>query len=390
MQKHLIDKNNCCGCEACANICSRNAISMQYDDEGFIYPNIQESLCVDCGACDKVCPGLRTQEKHNNYIKAFAGYSNNGSIIDNCASGGFATTISKIILKEKGAVFGVRYTPDLVHTEYVCVTDEKDLSQLMSSKYIQSRKNDIFKEIQVQLRDKKVLFIGCPCDVAALKFFLKKDYENLYTCELICMGITSYKVAEDYKIYTEKRNKSALVDINVRSKKNGWFVPHLEERFENGRTKISAFFGSYYGYAFQVFNRPSCFRCKFRDKAGVGDFRIGDFWGIQKSDEFWNPRGVSCIFLRTTHGEELLRKCEEFNFQLFETTYEKASNNNNKVNKSEKLYKLRQEFAETYKKKGLVSACKKTETFSVKLKRVLPKRLRFLAKKIYHKIRDKK
>ena len=390
MQRHLVDKENCCGCESCANVCPQKAITMEYDNEGFLYPNIREDLCVDCGACDKVCPSINVKDEYGDYIKAFAGYSKKEDIIDNCASGGFATTISKIILRENGVVFGVRYAQDLIHTEYVCVSNEKDLSLLMSSKYVQSRKNNIFAEVKMQLKDKKVLFVGCPCDVAALKLFLKKEYENLYTCELICMGITSYKVAEDYKLYTEKKNKSALVDINVRSKKNGWFVPHLEEQFENGKTKLSTFFGSYYGYAFQVFNRPSCFHCKYRDKSGVGDFRVGDFWGIQKSDDFWNPKGVSCILLRTKHGEELLQKCRDVKFELFETTYEKASNNNNKVNKPEKLYKLRQEFAEIYKNEGLVAACRKTETFSVKLKRLLPKRLRYFAKKIYHKIRDKK
>ena len=239
---------------------------------------------------------------------------------------------------------------------------------------------------------KTVLFVGCPCDVSALKLFLGKEYENLFTCELVCMGVTSYKIAEEYKEYTEKKNKAKLTFINARSKKNGWFVPHLEEHFDNGKTKLTTLFGSYYGYGFQVYNRPSCFQCRYRDKNGVADFRVGDFWGIKETDEFWNPNGVSCIFVRTERGLALLKEIEKRGFKLFETDYEKATVNNMSSlhNKAEKYIVLREKFARIYQEEGLVRACKKTESFSVKLKRMLPKRMRAFAKKIYHKLHDKK
>ena len=206
------------------------------------------------------------------------------------------------------------------------------------------------------------------------------------------MGVTSYKIAEEYKEYTEKKNKAKLTFINARSKKNGWFVPHLEEHFDNGKTKLTTLFGSYYGYGFQVYNRPSCFQCRYRDKNGVADFRVGDFWGIKETDEFWNPNGVSCIFVRTERGLALLKEIEKRGFKLFETDYEKATVNNMSSlhNKAEKYIVLREKFARIYQEEGLVRACKKTESFSVKLKRMLPKRMRAFAKKIYHKLHDKK
>ncbi len=394
MANYLAQKNDCCGCGACENACPSSAIVMEYDSEGFIYPSLLEDKCLDCKACDRVCP---VKEKnigeYKPYLKTFAGYSLKDEIMNSCTSGGFATTISQLIIKEGGVVFGVTYAEDYVKAKYVCVTESEELKALMSSKYVQSEKGDVFKAVKEALKkDVSVLFVGCPCDVAGLKLFLGNEYENLYTCELVCMGVTSYKIAEEYKAYSEKKNKSKLTYINARSKKNGWFVPHLEERFENGKTKLTTLFGSYYGYGFQVYNRHSCFNCKYRDINGVADIRVGDFWGIKETDEFWNPNGVSCIFARTERGLELISRLEKEEFKLFETSYEKATKNNmsSTQNKQEKYVNLRERFATTYQKHGLIKACKKTETFSVKLKRIMPKGMRAFAKKLYHKLHDKK
>ncbi len=390
--KYLVEKDRCTGCSACKNVCPTNAISMEYDSEGFLYPITNATKCIDCKACGNVCPVKNPKSEYPNYLKTYAGYSTNSEIIETSTSGGFIATLSKYIIRQKGIVFGVRYDSDYIKSCYTSVEKEEDLFLLSGSKYVQSEKGEIFKQVKEALKTRLVLFVGCPCDVSALKLFLKKEYENLYTCELVCMGVTSYKIGEEYKKYTEEKNKSKLTSINARSKKNGWFVPHLEENFENGKTKLTTLFGSYYGYGFQVYNRPSCFNCSFRDKNGVADFRVGDFWGIKESDEFWNPKGVSCIFVRTDRGEEIVQKLKDMEFKLFETDYTVATKNNmsSTKNKGEKYQKLRDKFAKIYLQEGLVPACKKTETISVKIKRLMPKGLRVLAKKIYHKLRDKK
>ena len=392
MHNYLADNKICCGCGACENVCPKQAIAMQYDKEGFLYPVLDESKCIDCKACQTVCP-VQVDKEYPPYLKTYAGYSLDKEIMARCTSGGFATALSKLFLQEGGVVFGVQYDEQFVKSQYTMVANEGDLQSLMGSKYVQSEKNDVYKAVKSVLQSgKKVLFVGCPCDVAALKLFLKKDWENLYTVELVCMGVTSYKIAEDYKAYTQKKNKANLTFINARSKKNGWFVPHLEEKFDNGKTKLTTLFGSYYGYGFQVYNRPSCFACRYRDKNGVADFRVGDFWGIKETDEFWNKDGVSCIFVRSARALEWLEKLQQSGFALFETQYEKATCNNmsSLKNKGEKYETLKQKFAEIYQKEGLVKACKKTETFSVKLKRMLPKGMRAFAKKVYHKLHDKK
>ena len=391
---YIAEKDRCCGCGACENVCPANAIKMEYDGEGFIYPVVDDQKCVDCGACGRVCPVKAFEGKvYPDYLKTYAGYSTESSVMKGCASGGFATALSKLMLDEGGVVFGVKYTDDLIRAEYTRVDTHDGLKALMSSKYIQSEKGDIFKQIKSVLLDgRKALFIGCPCDVAALKLFLGREYEELYTCELVCMGVTSYRIAEEYKKYTEKKNKAKLVSLNARSKARGWFVPNLEERFDNGKVKYTTLFGSYYGYGFQVYNRPSCFKCNFRDKNGEADFRIGDFWGIKDTDRFWNKEGVSCIFVRTKKGLSLIPKLQGNGFRLFETDYATAteSNMSSLRNKPQKYVELRERFASVFKEEGLVAACNATSSWSFKAKRLIPQGLQGTAKKIYHKFVDKR
>ena len=164
--------------------------------------------------------------------------------------------------------------------------------------------------------------------------FVPRPYgEELSLCkryyqELVCMGVTSPKIAIDYKAWTEKRNNSKLVSMNMRSKEKGWFVPHLEEHFANGKMECNTLFGTYIGYGFQVFNRPSCFFCQYRDTTGVGDIRVGDFWGIKETDAFWNSKGVSGIYVRTRKGLEFVDGLKDCDFKLFETDYILATRSN--------------------------------------------------------------
>ena len=393
MTNTLPEKNSCCGCSVCSNACPQNAITMKYDDEGFLYPNVLENKCIDCGLCAKICPNNHTSDLNNPFLKVYGGYSLDSAVMENCTSGGFVTELSKHVIRSGGVVAGVRYTSDYIKAEYDIATTPEELKAFMGSKYVQSEKNDIYIRVKAQLEasQKPVLFVGCPCDVYGLKRFLNKNYQNLVTCELVCMGVTSYKIAEDYKKYTQKKNGSELVYINARSKKKGWYVPHLEEVFENGKTKLSTLFGTIYGYGFQVYNRPSCFTCGYRGENGVGDFRVGDFWGIKPTDEFWNPKGVSCVFVRTKKGLEYAEELSKHNFAIFETTYDYATKNNmsSRINKSEKYLLRRKKFAEIYKSQGLIKACKKTEDFNFKIKKIMPNFMKVWAKKTYHYFKDK-
>lgn len=395
--KSRLDTNHdnrfeCCGCSACENSCAEHAISMSYDNEGFLYPKVDEDKCIGCGRCIKVCP-ISNSPHERDYLHTYAGYSNESTVIDNCASGGVCTAISRYVIEKGGIVFGVRYSDDFIRSEYAKAETLSELKQFMTSKYVQSEKNSIFINIRDEIKKGRfVLFIGCPCDVSALKLFMGREYENLFTCELVCMGVTSFKVADEY--FTPRTKKwGKLTGLNSKGKKYGWFVPCLEESYSNGKIVSKPYFGTYYGYGFTKFQRPSCAKCPYRGKLGRGDIRMGDFWGIQKSDEFWNERGVSCIFTRTEKGQQLLSALEERNFSLYEVPYEKAAINNNMdldKNYGEKQWKVRQKFADMLLTKGLVAACRKTATWEFWIKHYVPPVFANALKHLRHAITDKK
>lgn len=387
------NNQDCCGCGACENTCPAKAISMQYDEEGFKYPKVNADACIDCGLCKTVCPIENACAAEEGYLKTFAGYATNTEVLARGTSGGFVTSLSEEVIKDGGVVAGVKYDSRFIKAEYDIVEDVPSLKAFAGSKYVQSEKKDIFPKVRdILMTGRQVLFVGCPCDVYALKRFLKKDYDNLLTCELVCMGVTSYKVAQEYIETAERKNKAKIVYLNARSKKKGWFVPCLETEYENGKRELKPLFGTYYGYGFRVFSRPACFDCKFRGVNGVGDIRVGDFWGIKESDPFWNKNGVSCIFVRTKKGLNFIDKLKNADFYLYETNYEYATVNNmsSYKNKDKSCFEQREKFAEIFLTKGLVGACKKTQSFSDKVKSVLPTGLQIKLKKVYHKLHDKK
>lgn len=384
---------DCCGCGACGKVCPVQAIDMRYDSEGFLYPYVDSNLCLNCGKCKSVCPIENSLIDSKKYLYSYAGFSSDSTVMERCASGGVVSSLSELVIKNGGAVAGVRYDNDFIKAQYTLVEDSEGLHAFAGSKYVQSEKGEIFNQIKDLLcLGKLVMFVGCPCDIYGLKLFLKKEYENLLTCELVCMGVTSYRIAEGYKKFIEKKAKSKVIFLNARSKKNGWFVPSLETHYANGKISVKPLFGTYYGYGFRVYNRPSCFKCGFRGINGVGDIRVGDFWGIKEKDEFWNKDGVSCIFVRTDKGKGFLGELQKGGFNLFTTTYEYATRNNmsSYKNKSDKCFYQREKFAKIFNSQGFIKACRKTESVGDKVKRILPASLQDKAKKIYHKFINKK
>ncbi len=371
---HLPNAQKCTGCSACASICSTHAIGMAFDEEGFAQPQINQNTCVRCLACQQVCPILHTDEIPSTpYISTYAGYRTDIEKNKGTTSGGIATLLSEKMIAAEGLVAGVRYDEAYVHAYYTLAETQEDLICFSGSKYVQSEKKNIYQDvIKVLQTGREVLFIGCPCDVAAMIQMAKrkKVQEALTTCEVVCMGVTSYRIGADYKEYAEKKYGQHIVRMNARSKEKGWFVPHLEVEYQNGKVRYETLFGSYYGRGFQVYNRRSCFACPFRSTNGYGDIRLGDYWGIQKKDAFWNPNGVSCIFVRTLKGQNALRAISSDELALFKSDYQKATQNNmsSHRDKGPKYEKLRMDFAKAYQQKGLVYACRQTEDIGVKIK----------------------
>ena len=383
-------REKCCGCSACENICPKQAVSMRYDREGFLYPIVDSNKCISCGKCIKVCPMVNSPTQ-TAYLHTYAGYSKRIDIIEKCASGGTCTAVSRYVIACGGMVFGVCYQNDYIKAEYSKAQTMEELDIFMTSKYVQSTKNHVFTEVKNELNTNRLIaFIGCPCDVSALHLFLGKEYDNLLTVELVCMGVTNYKVAEAY-IMPRVKKWGPLIKLNSKGKKYGWFVPCLEEVYESGKHLTKGFFGTYYGYGFTKFQRPSCAQCPYRGEIGRGDIRTGDFWGIKRTDEYWNPRGVSCIFARTEKGTKVLNELKNQDFALFEVAYEKASVNNNmhkSKNYTEEKYKARKRFVNTFFAKGLNSACREKATLEFWIKHFVPTCFANTLKHIRHTITD--
>lgn len=213
---------NCTGCSACFASCPKNAISLVPNEEGFLYPQIDSSKCIQCGLCEKVCPTLNIQQGANKNPKAFAVINDDEKIRMESSSGGVFTAVAKKVIEENGIVFGVKLDE---HQKAVFSFTEnvEGLSEFRGSKYVQAQVGNAFKECKnFLIENKKVLFTGTPCQIEGLKLFLGKEYENLLTMDIICHGVPSPLVWKKYTEFCEKKFASRIVKTAFRRKNDGW------------------------------------------------------------------------------------------------------------------------------------------------------------------------
>jgi hypothetical protein len=222
-----------------------------------------------------------------------------------------------------------------------------------------------------------------------LKLFLRKDYDSLITCELICAGPTSAKVHKEYTDFLNKQYNSKITGFSVRHKKTGWTPPYLRAEFANGQVFEKPFYETEYGYAFAVFSRSACYNCKFRGNNRKGDIMIGDYWGASDSDKFWNKNGVSIIFAHTEKGKSLIESVP--NLELFISDFEKAVKNNRNVIEKKFESPMREKFSELFAKKGLFYAAKHARPLKSKLRNnavhIIPRPWVPFAKRVYRFIK---
>ena len=303
------DKADCCGCGACAACCGRGVISMEADGEGFLYPRVTApSRCVGCGRCDAVCPVQHADEIHSQFTAAYAGWCTDGSAVRS-ASGGAAYALAKLVLSMGGVVYGVRYTDDCRAAVYTRAETEAALAATRTSKYIQAIKGDVYLQVKADLdAERRVLFVGLPCDTYAMKRFVGAGCGDLLvTVSLICHGPTSAAVHSAYLAALEKKYQSAATEINVRYKKDGHWKPYyIRARFASGAESLQKFQATDYDAAFQQFKRPSCSACRFRGDKFAADLLIGDFHSVEKGTALYHEEGVSSLLPLTPAGEAML------------------------------------------------------------------------------------
>ncbi len=309
----IVSKESCCGCGACMSACNHEAIYMQYDDEGFEYPEIRQNSCVDCGLCLQVCPVFNfNYERSKLYSSVQKGYiaKNNcyGQRIIS-SSGSIFPPLAEWVLEKGGIVIGTAFDEQF-DTVHLIVDNKDDLVKLQGSKYLQCKVDkNTFKIIEKELQnDRIVLYSGLACQVEGLKSYLKKEFQNLYTIDLICMGIPSSVVWQKYLHAFFPRE--SIVKVNFKEKSIGWskFCVKIEtdkrNYIERGMENL------YLQSMFHTYNmRRSCFCCPFKKAERRSDFTIADAWGVSKQATSLNDeKGLSSVIVHSPKGLVLWEK----------------------------------------------------------------------------------
>jgi len=299
-------KETCNGCTACIYVCPKKCITMTEDNEGFIYPVVDEYKCIHCGKCLMVCSNTKGQNTNVKPIP-YAVINNNIDVLMNSTSGGvFYALLKELFSKQNAVCYGAAYDKDLVVRHMRAETLEDSL-KFMGSKYVRSDIEGIYEKVSEDLKNnKKVLFTATPCETQGLYTYLKRDYDNLITCDVICHSNPSPKVLARYIKCLELKNSNKVNKITFRAKSNGWAnaTPIIE--FENGN-KIEE---TTYSKAFSrvMISRPCCSECVFTKPYMVADITIGDFWGVHKLTNIDNyQEGISLVLANTKKGQEAVK-----------------------------------------------------------------------------------
>ena len=304
------DKEMCSGCTACKNACPKGAIDMVRDEEGFLYPKVDKDKCINCGLCKNICPILNKQVFDNFEQKAYIYQNKKDDVRQKSTSGGFYTALGEYVINQGGVVFGAAFNKEfVVNHEYAESLDE--LAKFRKSKYVQSNLNNTFKEVKKFLTDGRlVCYSGTPCQIAGLKAFLKKDYENLILMDLMCHSVPSPLYFEKYKEYIlNKMNAKKIISIDFRDKKKyGYKYSLMTVETDNGVYSQGIDTDPYLRAFFEDFSvRPSCYHCNFKSNRRVSDITIWDCFNIHDIDKnFDDDKGTTRILVHTKKGEILL------------------------------------------------------------------------------------
>lgn len=299
-------KEECTGCTACMNVCPKNAIQMREDEEGFLYPKVDEKKCIDCKLCQKVCEC--NKDKKEKSLQAYGLKLKDLEARKSSSSGGAFTALSDYILNCSGIVYGAAFDEkfNVIHKR---AENQMQRDELKKSKYVQSDLKNIFKDIKQDLESgKTVLFTGTPCQVDGLKRYLYNvDITNLYTCDLICHGVPSPKVYKDYLNYITNNGKKEIKKFDFRDKKYGWGSCYETYEYSNNKKNTDLKYREIFYSDFAL--RTSCYECNYSNLNRVSDITIGDFWGIEKKNiNFKDTYGVSLIIINSQKGKELFEK----------------------------------------------------------------------------------
>lgn len=307
---NILDKAKCCGCTACANVCPKGAIAMVPDEEGFLYPKVDEDKCVECGLCDKVCP-IESGNMQETAVQGYIVRNNDPAIVEGSTSGGVFTAIAKQVLSEGGVVYGAGYDADM---RVICKRADtiEVLKEMRGSKFVQSHLGDTFQSIKQELAaGTKILFTGTPCQVEGLVSFLKGKPKNLICVDFVCRGVPSPMLWHNYVQMMEKKFDAKMVGARFKHKTYGYHATTMKVDFANGKT--------YYGsgrvdpmmkaFVTELASRPSCARCAFKTVSRKSDITMFDCYNFAKVTGLPDDnKGYSSLFVQSEIGAALFEK----------------------------------------------------------------------------------
>ncbi|MDE6098637.1 MAG: Coenzyme F420 hydrogenase/dehydrogenase, beta subunit C-terminal domain [Muribaculaceae bacterium] len=314
MPINILRKEDCTGCGACIDCCPTSAISWNTDIEGFWQASVDHSKCIDCSLCEKICPLINATEL-NGSNKEFgnpdvlAAYNTDNSVRINSTSGGVFSAMASKVLQNGGFIGGAVWTDDF-QARHILSDNPADLERIRGSKYFQSDATGLFKAVRKAVATgRPVLVCGTPCQIAGLKSFMRRDYDNLILVDFVCGNINSPKLFKKYIESLEQKYGAPMLSYHPKNKDyGGWHNFAFKATFENGRTYVRnrtkdlftrCFIGAHIG------SRPCCFECKFKKLPRVADISIGDFWGIENVDpSFDSPMGTSLVMLNNPKGRD--------------------------------------------------------------------------------------
>ena len=378
----MITGGECVGCRSCEQVCPTGCIVFKPDEEGFLYPKVEEEQCIRCGKCLRHCPVLFRREEERQ-PEMYGVRNKNAEHCSRSASAGVADMAAREMIAAEGSVFGCAYT-DEWKAEHREIKAEKDLWKIQSSKYVQSDIGRCYETAKARLKEgKKVLFTGTPCQIAGLYAYLgaEKENENLITIDLICHGVPSPLLWEKYLNYQQQKMGGRVTECNFRDKgKKGWGT-NLRIRTEK-KDSVRPLSLDRYGIHFLEGDcyRESCYQCRYASTDRVGDLTCGDFWGVEKvQPQFLDTRGVSVVLVNSEKGKAFFEKIKEQAVVLEVKSEEILPFQGNLVHPTRRP-KLRDTFYQGINENGYIEKLKVGLRLSERIKALLPKKVTIFLK----------
>ena len=309
---NIARKEECCGCGACFDACGHNAIEWYRDEEGFSYPKVNLDSCINCGLCEKTCPIINSEsinsKNKGNKVTTLGCYLKDDEYRLKSTSGGVFWGLAEPFVKARGYVAGAIFDEDF-HVVHYVTNDINELEKIRRSKYVQGDCRGLYRKVRTLLMaGEKVMATGLPCQMAALRQFLHRDYDNLLVVDLICHSVTSPLAFEKYKDWLEDKYHSKLVDYHPKNKEfGGWHKFAVKATFENGKIYHMNNMADSFTWIFvgekNILCRPSCYECRYKEYPKPSDITIGDLWGVETIDpDFDSSKGISKLMINTQKG----------------------------------------------------------------------------------------